>query len=81
MYPMTEGPQEAQLPPAAAPAIKLTARERDLIKAIQRGMSNKEIAQELHISEQTVKNQLTLLYSKVQVKTRLQLLIKTLSLD
>jgi DNA-binding NarL/FixJ family response regulator len=84
MYSMTDGPQELnQDTPVTtpAPSLKLTGRERDLINAIQRGLSNKEIAHELHISEQTVKNQLTQLYSKMQVKTRLQLLVKTLSLD
>jgi DNA-binding NarL/FixJ family response regulator len=85
MYPMTDRPQEikedASVQAPAPVSIKITGRERDLINAIQRGLSNREIAQELRISEQTVKNQLTQLYSKLQVKTRLQLLIKTLSLD
>jgi DNA-binding NarL/FixJ family response regulator len=79
MYPTTDHPVEA--PPVPQPLTRLTPRERELVTCIQRGLSNREIAQELHIAEQTVKNHLSGLYSKLEVKGRLQLLIKMMRLD
>jgi DNA-binding NarL/FixJ family response regulator len=51
----------------------LTPRERQIIRAVARGLGNREIAAELGISAQTVKNQLSTVYSKVGVKSRVQL--------
>ena len=52
---------------------RLSGRERELVSAVARGLSNREIAGELHLSEQTVKNQLTAIYQKIGVRSRLQL--------
>lgn len=59
--------------PLMTEKIHLTPRERQIIQAVARGLSNRAIASELRISEQTVKNQLTVLYDKVGVESRLQL--------
>ena len=68
-------PAPAGRPPA------LTPRQLDLIDAIKRGLSNREIAAELRISEQTVKNHLTEIYDKLNVRGRLQLAVCALSND
>lgn len=51
----------------------LTPRERQIAAAIARGLPNREIARELGVSEQTVKNQLSILYEKLGVRGRVQL--------
>lgn len=54
---------------------KLTPREREIVRGITRGHSNREIASELGISEQTVKNQLTVVFQKLHIKNRLELAV------
>lgn len=54
--------------------MKLTPREQAIVEAILTAQSNKAIADELGITEQSVKNRLTLLYRKVGVQSRLQLM-------
>jgi DNA-binding NarL/FixJ family response regulator len=50
----------------------LTAREREVLSLLARGMSNKEISQQLSISEKTVKNHTTNIFSKLHVIDRTQ---------
>ncbi|HEY7517710.1 MAG TPA: LuxR C-terminal-related transcriptional regulator [Methylomirabilota bacterium] len=56
----------------------LTRREREVIDLLTRGVRNREIAQQLSISERTVKAHLTHIYLKLGVSNRLQLAISTL---
>jgi len=51
----------------------LTPREMDIVSAIVSGLSNKEMARQFAISEQTVKHHLTRIYSKLGVSNRLEL--------
>jgi DNA-binding NarL/FixJ family response regulator len=53
----------------------LSRRERQIVDALLVGRTNKEVAQLLGISDQTVKNQLTTLYKKVGVTSRLELVL------
>jgi DNA-binding NarL/FixJ family response regulator len=48
----------------------LTARESEVLGLLGRGLSNKMIARELHISEHTVKFHISSLYSKLGVSNR-----------
>jgi DNA-binding NarL/FixJ family response regulator len=57
----------------------LTTREMDLLRLVATGMSNKEIAQRLSLAESTVKNRLSLLFEKLDVKDRTQAAIYALS--
>jgi len=57
----------------AAPASRLTGRERQVIAAIVEGASNKDIAKQLRLSEQTVKNHLSHVFDKLGVSNRLEL--------
>jgi DNA-binding NarL/FixJ family response regulator len=55
-----------------------TDREWDIIKVIAEGYSNKEISSELFISEGTVKNYISNILSKTELKHRTQIAIKYL---
>lgn len=54
----------------------LSPRESEIIRLVATGISNKEIAERLVISEGTVKNHLSSILSKLNVKDRLQAVIK-----
>jgi two-component system NarL family response regulator len=49
---------------------QLTERERDVLESLIRGRSNKEIASNLCISEDTVKTHLKTLFAKLRVRDR-----------
>ncbi len=55
---------------------ELSARERTIIKHILLGKSNKEIAADVHIGEQTVRNYISCIYSKLGTSDRRSLLAK-----
>ena len=55
---------------------KLTPREEQLIKALITGSSNKEIAEELFLSEGTVRVYLSKVYKKLNVKSRTQAILQ-----
>lgn len=61
--------------PSSAPErpYNLTPRELDIIRAIVAGDTNKEIAERLSISVQTVKHHLTSIFDKTGVSSRLEL--------
>jgi len=50
----------------------ITKREKEVIRLINRGMSNKEIAAELEISENTVKNHISNIFAKLKISDRNQ---------
>jgi DNA-binding NarL/FixJ family response regulator len=56
----------------------LTPREREIVGWIVQGASNREIAQALYISEKTVKNNLTQILSRLNLRDRTQLAIVAL---
>ena len=53
--------------------IHLTRREREIVAAILEGCTNREMARRFAVSEQTIKNQLSTLYEKVGISSRLEL--------
>lgn len=52
---------------------KITAREWDIIKGVSQGMTNKEIAKWLNLSDKTIKVHLGHIFCKLQVQRRTQL--------
>lgn len=66
---------EAAATRAVRPVDTLTRREKSVISCLMQGWRNKEIAQHLSITEQTVKNHLRTIYDKVGVSDRLELVL------
>lgn len=62
----------ARAPMPEDPFEKLTERERDLLKLLARGMSNKEIALQLTLTEMTVKGYVSDVLMKLGVSDRTQ---------
>lgn len=67
--------QEMALMPALRLHIELglTRRERELLPMIARGLTNKEIASQLNVSEQTIKNHVHRMIQKAGARTRLDI--------
>lgn len=63
------------LPEAAAAVEALTDRERDVLRAMARGLSNAEVAVELSISEATCKTHVSSVLAKLSVRDRVQAVI------
>jgi DNA-binding NarL/FixJ family response regulator len=60
-------------PPAARPAVPLSERETEVIRAIARGRTNQEIGAELFISLSTVKSHLTSIQLKLGLRNRVEI--------
>lgn len=61
-------------PPEVFP--DLTDRERSVLDLIARGMRNAEIARELFLSEKTIKNYISNIFSKLQIVDRAQAIVR-----
>lgn len=55
---------------------RLTPREREIVRAVCRGMKNKEVAELLHITAGTVKVHLMHIFEKTGVKDRFELALQ-----
>lgn len=56
---------------------ELTEREREIVALVGQGLSNKDIAYQLSISDSTVRHHLTSIFGKVGVRSRQKLLVHT----
>jgi DNA-binding NarL/FixJ family response regulator len=54
------------------PGLKLTDRELEVLRLVARGMNNREIARDLFISENTVKNHVRNILEKLQLHSRME---------
>ncbi|WP_248925202.1 response regulator [Paenibacillus hamazuiensis] len=57
----------------ASPKNGLTVREQDILELVAKGLSNREIADRLELSEHTVKNHLKNIMCKLHMENRVQL--------
>ena len=57
------------------PAPALTTREVEVLRLVAKGMSNREIAEELYISENTVKNHVRNILEKLHLHNRMEAVI------
>lgn len=62
-------------PASTASRYRLTARETQIVAAVADGSSNKDIASQLAISEDTVKHHMSNIFDKVGVHSRLELAV------
>jgi two-component system nitrate/nitrite response regulator NarP len=62
---------------ATDPLSNLTPREREVVAGVAAGQANKRIASELGISEGTVKLHLHSIFRKLNVRNRVQLILRT----
>lgn len=58
---------------------QLSRREMEVVTSVAQGLTNREIAKQLKLSEHTVKNYLFRIYDKLGVSSRIELLFLTLS--
>ena len=58
---------------------QLSNRERDVVRCLAEGMSNREIAQKLRISPYTVKNYVFKIFDRLGVSNRVELLFYVMS--
>lgn len=61
-----------QMSRSPAPTAQLTQRELQVLRLVAKGLSNREIAEELYISENTVKNHIRNMLEKLQMKSRME---------
>lgn len=72
----TTAPSTASEPNRVLPALQeLTAREAEVFRLLGGGLSNREIASELWISESTVKTHVTRLFTKLELRDRAQAVV------
>lgn len=65
-------PEPVQADPAKIEAMGITPREHEILKLIAAGLSNREIAERLFVSENTVKTHSSRLFDKLNAKRRTQ---------
>jgi DNA-binding NarL/FixJ family response regulator len=67
----TDDPKKSSVIPSE-PVLPLSVREMEVLSCVTQGMSNKEIARYLNISQQTVKNHITSILRKLGLEDRTQ---------
>lgn len=80
LQPVSLAPLRADLgAPSAAGAPRLAERERDILRLVAGGYSNKEIARVLHLSEGTIKNYMTEILEKLECRDRTHAVLRAIT--
>lgn len=66
----------AHTPAAALPFPELTSREREVLLLLAQGLTNNAIAERLSLSPKTVRNLVSVIFSKLEVADRAQAIVK-----
>jgi pimeloyl-ACP methyl ester carboxylesterase/DNA-binding CsgD family transcriptional regulator len=66
---------EARSSPAQALLQELSARQREVLELLAQGRDNAQIAAALDLSEKTVRNQVSLIFDRLQVENRAQAIV------
>ncbi|UWP87037.1 response regulator transcription factor [Dactylosporangium fulvum] len=61
---------------AALPFPQLTDREREILRYVAQGLDNTTVARRLAVSPKTVRNHLSSVFVKLQVKDRAQAIVR-----
>ncbi len=62
--------------PSSYPFPELTPREREILELIAKGLTNNAISERLVLSPKTVRNQVSTIFSKLQVASRAEAIVK-----
>jgi DNA-binding NarL/FixJ family response regulator len=82
LQPVSLGPVRAawSVDAESAEGLRLTERERSILRLVAGGYSNKEIGRSLHLSEGTVKNYISELLVKLDCRDRTHAVLKAITL-
>lgn len=82
LQPISLGPVRAawSVDAGAVEGLRLTERERSILRLVAGGYSNKEIGRSLHLSEGTVKNYISELLMKLDCRDRTHAVLKAITL-
>jgi DNA-binding NarL/FixJ family response regulator len=72
------GSEGASLPANQLPVESLTEREMDVLSLVAQGLSNRDIASALYLSEGTVKNYVSTIMAKFHANDRTQVVVRAL---
>ncbi|MBI4891679.1 MAG: response regulator transcription factor [Acidobacteria bacterium] len=75
---VARGKQFYDVPPVAGAEEDLTPREKEVLRRVALGRSNKEIADELGVADETVKTHVTHVLSKLMADNRAQAVVQAL---
>jgi DNA-binding NarL/FixJ family response regulator len=75
-----DGSFPSALPVVRADGIRLTARQIQTLEGVQRGLSSKQIAAQMHLAEGTINNQMAALMQLLRAESRTHALAKAISL-
>ena len=73
---MSRGPACAESAPCGEISGGLTERESAIVELVAEGLDNKEIAGRLYLSEGTVRNHISAILQKLDLKNRTQLVVR-----
>ena len=61
--------------------VPLTQREKDVLLLVKKGYTNKEIAQELYVTEFTVKSHVSSIFKKLKVTNRARAILTAMEMN